>query len=332
MTDPRPVPDAAAICAALETVDGIRQVHDAHAWVAADGGRGFAARVQIERPNAWDAVVASARTLLGERFDIAHSVLQPEANAVADLARQVQQARTDRDAAVRQGLEAEQQRDLNGELALQYERALEAERVRLGRVLNDELAQHATAIRAMAATFESRLAGREPTLAQLASLMVGNADAMLAAIRTVIQGIRTEAFDQGGLVEGVRALVDDWRLRLPAIRFELLIDPAHAEAFGVGPVDVETAAFRIVAEALDNAVLHAQARTVVVSMHRDVTRLTLQISDDGCGLPMRARVEGSGLRQMRERARACGGEVDVSTGEAGGVEVLVRLPWSGRTV
>ena len=187
MTDPRPVPDAATICAALETVDGIRQVHDAHAWVAPDGVRGFAARVQIERPNAWDAVVASARTLLGERFDIAHSVLQPEANAVADLARQVQQARTDRDAAVRQGLEAEQQRDLNGELALQYERALEAERVRLGRVLNDELAQHATAIRAMAATFESRLAGREPTLAQLASLMVGNADACREAARLLLQ-------------------------------------------------------------------------------------------------------------------------------------------------
>jgi len=35
---------------------------------------------------------------------------------------------------------------------------------------------------------------------------------------------------------------------------------------------------------------------------------------------------------MRERAAACGGAVDVSTGEAGGVEVLVRLPWSGGTV
>jgi len=111
-----------------------------------------------------------------------------------------------------------------------------------------------------------------------------------------------------------------------------LIDPADAAAFGVGPADVEHAGYRIVAEALDNAVLHAQARTVVVSMHRNETRLTLQISDDGCGLPARARAEGSGLRRMRERAAACGGAVDVSTGEAGGVEVLVRLPWSGGTV
>lgn len=331
MSDPRLDPDTAAICSALESLPGVRRAHDAQVWPS-NGAVTFAAVLEPERIDAWDEVCAAARSLLHARFGVERALFQPQAGAIGELARQLHQARADRDAAVRQGLETEQQRDVAGDLALRYERDLEAERTRLGRALNDELAQHATSIRAMAATFEARLTGREPTLAQLASLMVGNAESMLAAIRTVIQNIRPDAFDEGGLVEGVRALVDDWRLRQPTIRFELLIDPADAAAFGVGPADVEHAGYRIVAEALDNAVLHAQARTVVVSMHRNETRLTLQISDDGCGLPARARAEGSGLRRMRERAGACGGAVDVSTGEAGGVEVLVRLPWSGGTV
>ncbi len=332
MSEQPPAAAPAELCRVLESIPGVRAVRSAHAWTEGDGTRGFAAHVALDRADAWDEVLGAAGAQLRERHAVAHLTLQPEPAPIVELARQLEQARADRDAALRHGLEAEQQRDLNGELALHYERELEQERIRLGRELNDELAQHATSIRAMAATFESRLAGREPTLAQLASLMVGNAEAMLAAIRTVIQRIRPEAFDKGGLLEGVRALVEDWRLRQPGIRFELLVEPADAGVFGVGPGETESAAYRIVAEALDNAVVHAQARTVVVSMHRDEAWITLQVSDDGRGMPARARAEGDGLRHMRERAHACGGSVTVATGEAGGVEVLVRLPWAGGTV
>ena len=324
--------DVGEVGRALRAIPGVRDVHDLHVWVLGSGQSALAAHLSLERIETWPESLVTARSLMRERFGIEHLTLQPEAPGGADLSRQLQRAIADREAAISQALRAEQQRDASGELALRFERELEEERRSVARELQDELGQHAMAIKTMAATFESRLADREPSLAQLASLMVRNTEAMFAAIRAMVQRVRPEAFDRGGLLDGLRALVADWRLRQPAMRFELMIDPADDRAFGLGEPEVEAAAYRIVAEALDNAVLHARAATVVVSVSRDAGVLTLQISDDGRGLPRRDSAEGPGLRTMRERALACGGGVTVATGESGGVEVLVRLPWPTPTL
>ena len=45
-------------------------------------------------------------------------------------------------------------------------------------------------------------------------------------------------------------------------------------------------------------------------------------------MPRRDSVEEDAVRAIRERAEACGASVVVNDGEAGGVEVLVRLPWT----
>lgn len=252
---------------------------------------------------------------------------KPVTGDAVELARRLERTEAERDEAIRQALIAEQQRDMARELALQFEREAEAARRDFARLLNEELANHATALKSLAATFEGRLAGREPSLAQLASLMMRSTDAMLGAIRASVTRIRPEPLATGGLPDGLRALIDDWRLRQPDMRFELLLEPADDEAFGLGSPEVESAACRIVAEALSNAVDHARAGMVVVSARRADDQLTLQVSDDGRGLPRRNVAEGPGLRTMRELAQRCGGRVSVATGESGGAEVLVELPW-----
>lgn len=250
----------------------------------------------------------------------------PLPNAL-DLTRRLEHFEAERDEALRQALIAEQQRDMARELARQFEReAEEVRRVFVG-LLNEDLAGHATTLKSLAATFEGRLAGREPSLAQLASMMVQSTDAMLASIRECVGRVRPEQFAAGGLPDGLRALVNDWRLRKPGMRFELLLEPADEDAFGLGSPELETAAWRIVSEALSNAVEHARAAMVIVSARRTNALLTLQISDDGRGLPRRDIAEGPGLRVMRELVERCGGNLTIATGESGGVEVLVELPW-----
>jgi two-component system sensor histidine kinase UhpB len=248
----------------------------------------------------------------------------------ASLDRALERTRGERDDALRHSLEVERQRDLGQELALRFEREFEDERRALAQSIQDELGQHAVAIRTIAATLESRLAGREPSLAQLALMMVRSADALSASVRAAIHRIRPEPLEHGGLLEGLRSLLAEWGSRRQAVRFELLVEPAGDVAFGLGAVFVEAAAWRIVAEAVENAVEHGCAGTVVVSVRREAGMLTLQVSDDGPGLAAR-RTEGAGLRAMRERALACGGSVTVANGESGGVEVLACLPWPGGT-
>lgn len=334
--------DVGAAGRALQAIAGVRSVRELHVWSPGGGHAAISAHLAIERIEQWPGVLEEARRTMRERFGVDHLTLQPEAVAASractsdaatpatpDLARRLERAQADRDEALRQALAAEQQRDLAGEAALRFERELDDERRSLARELNEELSAHATAVRSLAATFESRLAQREPSLARLASLMVGNIDAMSAAIRSMVNRVRPQALEGGGLLDGLRALVADWRLRQPQMRFELLVDPPEPAVFGLGLPAVESAAWRIVAEALDNAVVHSGARTVVVSARRGEQALTLQVSDDGQGLPRTARAEGPGMRRMREIAQASGGALSVATGEAGGVEVLVTLPWPG---
>jgi len=244
-----------------------------------------------------------------------------------DLLRRLERIEAERDEALRGQLALEQQRDLARDLALRFEREAQQAREDLARELGEALAGHAAALRSLAATFERRLAGREPSLAQLAALMTGATDAMLAALGASLARIRPEPLGTGGLPAGLHALLEDWRLRVPAMRFELLLQPAP-EQFGLADPGAEEAALRIVAEALDNVVRHARAGMVVVSARRDGPMLVLQVSDDGRGLPAGPLVAGPGLAVMQELAARCGGRVCLGTGESGGAELIAELRWS----
>jgi len=317
--------DVESVAQVLQSVQGVRSVHDLHVWALGGAAIALAAHVRIDRVDRWPQTLAQAREALRAGFGIEHVTLQPEAEPAGDALARV---RAERDAAIAHSIEIEQERDLAREMALRFEREFDGQRQVLARELNEELSQQATAIRGMASTFENRLAAREPSLAQLARLMVRSTDALFAAVRTITARLRPEALEHGGLLDGLRTLVADWRLRKPEMRFELLIEPPDDERFGLAPTAIEEAAWRVAADAIENAVAHAGARTVVVSARREAGALTLQVSDDGRGLAGERAPEGAGLRSMRESAERCGGSLSVATGEAGGVEVLVRLPWT----
>ncbi len=90
---------------------------------------------------------------------------------------------------------------------------------------------------------------------------------------------------------------------------------------------VQTAAYRIVQEALTNVVRHSAAATARVDVSREDDDLVIRVADDGAGLPADGR-EGGGLRGMRERALLIGGDVAVASAPEGGVVVTARLPWT----
>lgn len=91
------------------------------------------------------------------------------------------------------------------------------------------------------------------------------------------------------------------------------------------PAAIDQAAFRIIQEALTNVVRHAgSAASAVVTVTQRPDRLSIAVVDDGA--TMTPPTEGSGIRGMRERARALGGTVEVSVGQPGGLAVRADLP------
>lgn len=104
-----------------------------------------------------------------------------------------------------------------------------------------------------------------------------------------------------------------------------------------GPVHRELC--KIVQEALANALRHSGARRVQVRLApgRGNTRLVLEVSDDGWGLPESVgseapRTWGRGLRNMQARAEAIGAGIRIANISTGGLRVGLTLPQTDRTV
>ena len=123
---------------------------------------------------------------------------------------------------------------------------------------------------------------------------------------------------QGALDSAVSYLFDS---RITAVTLDVAI-PDEPDAA------VQTAAFRIAAEALANASKHAMASHVLVDLHVEGDMLRILICDDGCGFAPAAMSARPGLQTMRLRATAIGGECEIESGREG-TRVDALLPLSG---
>jgi ligand-binding sensor domain-containing protein/signal transduction histidine kinase len=99
------------------------------------------------------------------------------------------------------------------------------------------------------------------------------------------------------------------------------------------PPQVENNLLRIGQEAVNNAVRHAQARTIAVNLDFDARGVRLSVRDDGRGFDRQSQSNGSnghfGLVSMRERAEEMGGSVQINSSPGEGSEVLVSVPIKG---
>jgi signal transduction histidine kinase len=92
------------------------------------------------------------------------------------------------------------------------------------------------------------------------------------------------------------------------------------------PVGIELSAYRIVQEALTNALKHAGRAHAAVYVRYGLDSLELEITDDGGGIPADVPGGGHGLAGIRERVTLYGGKFDASAVLGGGFAVRVLLP------
>jgi signal transduction histidine kinase len=140
-----------------------------------------------------------------------------------------------------------------------------------------------------------------------------HAESANGELRELAHGILPTALTHGGLRGGIEALVA--RVRLPvsvSVTGERL------------PQALEATAYFIIAEALTNAVRHAEANSVQIAAAVDEGFLWLEVRDDGVG---GARTDGgSGLLGLCDRAAALNGELRVESAPGEGTVVAAMLP------
>jgi signal transduction histidine kinase len=198
------------------------------------------------------------------------------------------------------------------------------ERLRIARELHDVLAHHISLINIQAGV--------------ALHLMESNPGQVREALTTIKQESRDVLRELRSALEVLRGSHESApKSPTPGMdRLDELVKRSQAAGLAVHtmvdgapralPAGVDTAAFRIVQEALTNVYRHAHAANATVVVGYGERDLTVQIDDDGTGGPSSLPGTGSGLAGMRERAAALGGSLDAGHRPDGGFRVLARLP------
>ncbi len=227
--------------------------------------------------------------------------------------REVAQALKDRAAAAEAGQQAH------------AEQAVAEERRRIARELHDVVAHHVSVISVMATGARRVLKHDYDAAEQALSTIEQTSRTTLRELRRLLFLLRIEAETESELtpqpgMDGIRTLVD--QVREAGL-------PAHLRVSGEPyPLDpgVSLTAYRIVQEALTNALKHAGGQaTAEVRMGFSAAEFTIEIFDTGNG-PATTSTPGHGLLGMRERVAVYGGTLRTGPRPGGGFRVYAKIP------
>lgn len=206
--------------------------------------------------------------------------------------------------------------------------AHEEERGRLARNLHDGVGQTLTATIVTLDAADAVLRGdseREGNEVRRARAGIGQARSLAALalddVRSVAERLRPPRISEVGLGAAMADLAE--RAGLPvSVRFRPSVLPP-----GLLEPDREIDAYRIVQEAIGNAVRHARATLVWIKAEVAEGIATIEVGDDGIGFD-RSSAAGLGLANMHERAAILFGVLDVRSKIGAGTVVALRIPLS----
>ena len=147
--------------------------------------------------------------------------------------------------------------------------------------------------------------------------------------QSALEEVRHAIFDIWPAHLTETALLSELGATVQSLAPDMTLRTSVPAGFGSLDVDVRKAIFRIAQEAVSNAAKHAQARQLSVQIGISPEEATVEIVDDGVGVPEedgQLLERGFGLRGMSERARAHGGTLRLERLPGGGTRVLARLP------
>lgn len=200
-------------------------------------------------------------------------------------------------------------------LAKRVWRVQEDERKHIARELHDGVGQLLTAL-----------------INQLQQVQKGHSDVDLSQslelarqaltdTRVISRLMRPRILDDLGLVPAL-----EWLVRMMAEPVDIQVDLHHQVETGLDE-DTQTLAFRVIQEALTNAIKHANAKQVSINLIATPNMLLIKIKDDGVGFDMEQQdaLNGFGLGAMHDRICAFGGQLTVTSALGEGCEIKVLV-------
>lgn len=194
----------------------------------------------------------------------------------------------------------------------------EREQRRIGQDLHDGVCQQLTGISLLSRSLQHRLDGQAATEAGQVTQLISDC---IEQTRRVTRGLHPVPDEPAGLQLALKELADSVSETAKiACRLEC------PEPVPVPDQNAATNLYRIAQEAVQNALRHAEAGSIVIVLRADEDAITLAVSDDGHGLLPRRSGRGLGLEIMNYRAHTLGAEMKIRPGEGRGTVVTCTMP------
>ena len=196
----------------------------------------------------------------------------------------------------------------------------EAERREISRELHDEVGQVLTGLMLMLEASANGPPHVQDAVSRQEMMRLVNE--LMNRVREMSMNLRPPMLDDLGLIPALL-----WHFDRYTIQTQVHVD-FHHSGMKRYAMEIETAAFRIIQEALTNVARHAGATEVKVEIRADRDSLAISVEDTGRGFDQHAVLSGasSGLAGMRERAQLVGGRFRIHTEPGRGTRLTAELP------
>jgi signal transduction histidine kinase len=267
---------------------------------------------------------ANCRALVVDITSVEHAVLAARARGIAQERDATEWANADDDS---RKLQAELRR-----LAAKQLEAQEADRRRIAADLHDGLGQSLSLLKLwIQEALRQMDAGVPPKTVESVKKLLPKVAGALDELRRAATELRPSILDHLGILATLSWFFREFESANLKTRIEKDIRAGEEDV----PQPLKIVIFRILQEAVNNAVKHAGADRIRISLYKDSDTLTFSIEDDGKGIDPGAlssrgdELRGIGMQSMKERAELSGGTYTLISGVGKGTKICVSWPAVG---
>ena len=212
----------------------------------------------------------------------------------------------------------------NRELTAIIQGHIEDERRSLARELHDELGQYVSAVKIFAQNIINRSKGKDKNIEESALSVTSAANQIYDGMHSIIRQLRPGSLDNLGLAETLKDMVSGWRSQHSAINIDLFVGESLRYLGEAISINV----YRIIQEAMNNCLKHAEAKNISISLDNKKKQLALVFKDDGVGFDttLLAKTKQFGLIGMQERVKSLNGIFSIKSNPNKGTLINITIP------
>ena len=216
------------------------------------------------------------------------------------------------------------QLEKNRQLTTIIQDHIEDERRSLARELHDELGQYVSAIKIFAQNITNRSKGKDNNIQESSLSVTAAANQIYDGMHNIIRKLRPGSLDNLGLKDTLKDLIATWKKQHKTLDIELRVD---ADLDNLGEA-ININVYRIIQEAMNNCVKHADASRVNILIKIKNKNLYLEFADNGVGFNkiILSKTKQFGLVGIQERVNSLRGKFELITEKNKGTLLKFYIP------